>query len=90
MAWWNFVGGPLGPIRPARPSAPGKDLIRGHPTAPGPRDEQRPHVGSQDVLDGRPGLPRLRPTPYSQGPGIPGNTPAGPHIGAPVFYEGEE
>lgn len=80
MAWWNFVGGPLGPVRKASPDAPGRDLIRGHPTAPGPRDSYVNKKGTADGMNtnGIPGLPRLRPMPYSQGPGIPGETPTGP------------
>ncbi len=52
--------------------------FRGHPTCPGPRDPYELRVGDSFALDGTPGLPRLRPTEGSNGPGIPGPTPSGP------------
>jgi hypothetical protein len=60
---------------------------RGHPTSPGPRDEYVPRRGRDDVADGKPGIPRLRPTPFSHADGMPGHSPAGP-IQPDVFYEG--
>jgi hypothetical protein len=89
MAWWNFLGGPQGPVRARQPTAPAKDLMRGHPTAPGPRDSKTPRVGAQEHVDGRPGRPRLTMDPYSWGPGIPGDTPAGP-MQPGTRYEGED
>lgn len=68
----------------------GLDAMRGHPTSPGPREEQIVRRGiKSDGVDGEPGVPRLRPTPYSQGPGIPGNSPAGP-MQPGIEYEGFE
>ena len=62
---------------------------RGHPTAPGPRDPHAPRGPIDDTDSGQPGVPRLRPSPTSHGPGVPGPTPSGP-MQPGVDYEGDE
>lgn len=42
-----------------------RELYRGHPTSPGPRDAYVAKAGRQDVADGSPGVPRIWPTPYT-------------------------
>lgn len=54
-----------------------QEAYRGHPTAPGLRDTQIVRRGFEGP-SGRPGIPRVRPSPSSQGPGLPGPTPSGP------------
>jgi len=89
MSFPQWTGGPTGPIRDPRPDIDPRDLMRGHPTAPGQRDAGRLTVGRQDALDGQPGIPRVTPTPTSHGPGIPGPTPSGPTQPG-VLYDGRE
>lgn len=60
---------------------------RGHPTAPGIRDESVRRVGRQDVADGRPGVPRIWRQRHSDGPGIPYGS-QGP-VQPQIRYEGE-
>lgn len=67
---------------------PAKELMRGHATVPGPRDPYSIPEGIADFADGTPGIPRIWPTPMSQGPGTPGPTPGGPSRGAPTHYDG--
>jgi hypothetical protein len=61
---------------------PSNERLRGHPTAPGGRDESEPPrfpiVDASTIKDGGPGVPRVTPGRLSQGPGTPGNTPTGP------------
>lgn len=58
---------------------PERELFRGHPTSPGPRDKYVAKAGRSDVDDGTPGVPRLWPTPFT-------------HTGQPreieVWYDG--
>ena len=67
----------------------GKEAMRGHPTAPGPRDAFRNRVGLESPGNGVPGLPRLIMGPMSHGPGIPGQSPAGP-TQPDVLYNGKK
>lgn len=62
--------------------------MRGHPTAPGPRDPFTYRAGRQDVADGSPGVPRVRfaEDGSSHADGIPQN---GRPIQPGVTYEGE-
>jgi hypothetical protein len=62
-------------------------IFRGHPTSPGPNDEQVIRRGGDSPGNGQPGVPRSRPTPESKGPGIPGHSPAGP-MQPGIDYEG--
>lgn len=64
-----------------------RQLMKGHPTAPGPRDEYIPRHGRRDAADGTPGIPRVQPSPMSQGPGKPGTTPTGP-LQPETVYDG--
>lgn len=76
MAWWR----PFTMERGFEHDDPltGKEAMRGHPTAPGPRDPFVNVVGADsDDGNGIPGLPRVIPTPMSHGPGIP-RMPSGP------------
>jgi hypothetical protein len=66
------------------------EAMRGHPTAPGLRDENEPRMGREDVADGMPGVPRLVPTPGSQGPGIPGPSPSGPLQPGVHYWKGDD
>lgn len=75
MAWWRPFTMESG-FEHEEPLT-GKEAMRGHPTAPGPRDPFTNRVGAQEGVEGRPGLPRLIPTPMSHGPGIP-RMPSGP------------
>lgn len=61
------------------------EAYRGHPTAPGPRDEYKRRAGGASPGNGQPGVPRFLPTAF-QGPGLPGATPNGP-IQPDVVYD---
>ncbi len=52
---------------------PAKELMLGHPTSPGLRDEHTPRGPLVDVDDGDPGIPRVHLQPNSHGPGAPGH-----------------
>jgi len=81
---------PFDPLRGFEHLEPpnGKEAMRGHPTAPGPRDAFRNRVGLPSPGNGVPGLPRLIMGPMSHGPGIPGQAPSGP-IQPEVNYNGQ-
>jgi hypothetical protein len=89
MANWITAQGPIRQDQEQEAFLRSPEARKGHPTAPGLRDEYVARRGSASVADGSPGVPRLQPTPSSQGPGLPGPTPSGP-LQPDVFYEGEE
>ena len=83
----NWLTGPMRDPDPAQESfLRSKEGFMGHPTVPGPRDPNVARRGSDDVLDGSPGIPRLHPGTHV--PGIPGTTPAGP-MQPGISYDGE-
>lgn len=66
--------------------------MRGHPTAPGVRDDNpRAKVpGSPETADGVPGVPMARPTAGSHADAGPGPTPSGPIQPGTEYDEGNE
>lgn len=72
------------PLTPAQ-----LQTYRGHPTASGPNEEYVARRGGPSPGNGQPGVPRLQPRPESKGPGVPGQTPAGP-LQPGVFYDNED
>lgn len=55
----------------------GDEMMMGHPTSPGPRDEKRLRAGRPGPsVDGQPGVPRTRPGRRGT-PGFPANSGGG-------------
>ena len=71
------------------PELTGRELMRGHSTAPGPRDDYEIPAGDARFADGTPGEPRLRPTPMTHGPGVPGTSPGPKEMEIWSFEEDE-